>query len=124
MESDSVQTFDSNIDSNGIHGGTANVGFDSILHSGSFSSRANKPVLDVEAAYKDLNEQLAKVGRKEIERRISFGRTAARNRAILRCVTEYVGSSPSELQERLIEILTVDFTDTPITDMEIIQALR
>jgi hypothetical protein len=80
--------------------------------------------LDVEAAYKDLTEQLAKVGRKEIERRINFGRTAARNRAILRCVTNYVGSPPNELQERLIEILTVDHIDSPITDMEIIQALR
>lgn len=113
--------------SNGIHGGTANVGFDSIIGSGMsepHAHRNHKPVLDVEAAYKDLNEQLAKIGRKEIERRISFGRTAARNRAILRCVTEHVGSSPSELQERLIEILTVDFMDTPITDMEIIQALR
>ena len=99
-------------DISGIHGGTANVGFesaDAILHSSaptpiSSARRGNHKLLDVEAAYKDLNEQLAKIGRKEIERRISFGRTAARNRAILRCVVEYVGSSPSELQERLIEI--------------------
>jgi hypothetical protein len=126
---DMVQDFNTDSGSNGIHGGTANVGFDTadaILHSGTRASLGQRhhKLIDVEAAYKDLNEQLAKVGRKEIERRISFGRTAARNRAILRCVTEYVGSSPSELQERLIEVLTVDFMDTPITDMEIIQALR
>src|SRR5215471_2297994 len=124
----------------GIAGGTANIGFDAVLasvtDSGSGSRTSSEPstftthrrrpgvLVDVEAAYKDLNEQLAKIGRKEIERRIAFGRTAARNRAILKCVSEYVGSSPSELQERLIEILTVDFMDTPITDMEIIQALR
>ena len=73
--------------SNGIHGGTVNVGFDSILSSVSPISIARAlrthhredKALDVEAAYKDLNEQLAKVGRKEVERRISFGRTAARN---------------------------------------------
>jgi hypothetical protein len=131
-----AQDFDSiTDDTSGISGGTANIGFDAILHSGSdsgsgsisgstFRRRNGMNLVDVEAAYKDLNAQLAKVGRKEIERRINFGRTAARNRAILKCVSEYVGSSPSELQERLIEILTVDFMDTPITDMEIIQALR
>src|SRR5580765_5582925 len=101
MESETAQVGSQGFDDSlsGIHGGTANVGFeaiDSILHSSTpDSGRHRRPVLDVEAAYKDLNEQLAKVGRKEIERRISFGRTAARNRAILRCVTEYVGSSPS-----------------------------
>jgi hypothetical protein len=130
----SAENFNSGSDLDGISGGTANIGFDAILHStpsptespniGSGYRRRPVSLVDIEAAYKDLNEQLAKVGRKEIERRISFGRTAARNRAILKCVSEYVGSSPSELQERLIEILTVDFMDTPITDMEIIQALR